>query len=364
MKALRVFFSTLLSGKGVKAERAKYHAISYVCSFVNIIHLVTFLILQIHIMVFVNLLCLLSLFIMKKLIPRDRFFACMLITYSNFYLHQIIVSIWIGWTFGFTYYIFGMIPVIFYLNFSNPISSKKARVPINILLVSLICFLGARYISSIYGPIQRINSVMVVNTIFSINCIICFLFVMLFCALYIEEMKAVQHRLREQNGLLRQLADSDPLTSLLNRRSMLEHLRKAFDAYKTLGKNYCVIICDIDDFKNTNDTYGHDCGDKVLVQIADLMKACLGEESKISRWGGEEILMLVPWELNLCIEKIEDLRKQLETYSFIYQQHEVHITMTFGIKTFDSNMSVQQIIQLADSNLYEGKKIGKNCIVA
>lgn len=364
MKAIKGFFSTLSSGKGIKAERAKYQAIYYVCSMVNIIHLVIFLMLQIQIMVVVNLICLVALFVMKCIIPSNKFFACMMITYLTFYLHEIIVSVWIGWSFGFTYYIFGIIPVIFYLNFSNPISSKKTRVPIIILVVSLVTFLVVRYLSSINGPIHPITSVTATNTIFTINSLICYLVVMLFCALYIEEMKTIQRRLREQNLQLRQLAERDPLTSLLNRRSMMDYLKMALDISKLGELKYCVIICDIDDFKITNDTYGHDCGDKVLVQIANLMLECLGEESKISRWGGEELLMLVPWDLNYCIERIEYLRKKLETNVFVYQENKIHITMTFGIKFFHAEMTVSEVIQLADSNLYHGKKSGKNCVVA
>ena len=363
LKTFRLFYSTLLSGKGVKAERAKYHAIYYVCSLVNIVCLAIFLFLKINMMVAVNLLCLISMMIMKRLIPKDKFFACMLITYMNFYLHQIIVSLWIGWNFGFTYYIFGIIPVIFYLNFSNPVSSKKTRVPITILIISLLGFLATRYLSSIYGVVQPIKSVAATNTLFTINSIICFTVVILFCALFIEEMRMSQRRLREQNIQLRQLADIDPLTSLFNRRSMMGYLKSALNYSNLEVMNYCVILCDIDDFKQTNDTFGHDCGDKVLVQIAELMRENLSEESKISRWGGEELLMLVPWELNYCKEQIESLRKKLEEYVFTYQQHKIHITMTFGIKSFESEMSVQEIIQLADRNLYEGKKSGKNCVV-
>ena len=362
-KALKLFYSTLLSGKGIRAERAKYHAIYYVCSLVSIIHFVTFLLLQIHVLVGVHLLCLVSLQVMKKLAKSDKFFACMLITYFDIYLCEIMVSIWIGWNFGFTYYLFGLIPVIFYLNFSNPTTSKKTRIPIIIILASMVCFLVARYASSFHGPIQPIRSVAVINTIFTINCIICYLIVTSFCALYIVEMKAIQNRLREQNDQLRQLADSDPLTSLLNRRSMIDYLKRALDTYKAGIMDYCIIICDIDDFKQTNDTYGHDCGEMVLIQIADMMREVLGEVCNVSRWGGEEILILVPWDLNFCIAQIEYLRNKLEKYEFVYQEYRLHITMTFGIKAFEQKMTVQELIQLADLNLYEGKKTGKNCIV-
>jgi diguanylate cyclase (GGDEF)-like protein len=187
---------------------------------------------------------------------------------------------------------------------------------------------------------------------------------MLFCALYILEMRASQRCLEEHNTHLRQLADCDPLTSLLNRRSMMNYMMNAFDNFETGNLDYCIILCDIDDFKQTNDTYGHDCGDMVLVQSAKLLRECLGEDSKICRWGGEELLMLVPWSLNYCIEQIEIIRKKLENYIFLYQQNRVQITMTFGIKAFESELSVHEVIQLADHNLYEGKKVGKNCVIA
>lgn len=364
MKNVKMLFLTILDGKGVSSERAKYLTIYYVCSLLNIIHLLIFLIFHIYVLAAVNLICLGSFLIMKKLINYDRFFTCMMITYLNIYICQIIVSIWIGWNFGFTYYVFGLIPVIFYLNFSNPTSSRSTRIPILILLVSLACFLGVRYLSSAHGPIQPITSVVAINAIFTINSMICYLIVMFFCALYILEMKASQQCLEEHNDYLRLLADSDPLTSLLNRRSMMNYIMNAYNNFEIGNSNYCIILCDIDDFKMTNDTYGHDCGDMVLVQSAKLLRESLGDDSKICRWGGEELLMLVPWNLNYCIEQVENIRKKFESYIFLYKQHRVKITMTFGIKAFDSELTVHEVIQLADHNLYQGKKSGKNCVIA
>lgn len=364
MKHVKELFSTILDGKSVSSEQAKYYTMYYVCSILNIIHLVIFVVLNIYLLAAVNLICLSIFFAMKRLITYNRFFACMMITYGNIYIYQIIVSVFIGWNFGFTYYIFGLIPVIFYLNFSNPTSSRSNRVPIIILLLSLGCFLIARYLSSIHGPIHPITSVVAINTIFTINSIICYLIVMLFCALYILEMKASQRYLQEHNNHLRYLADCDPLTSLLNRRSMMDYIVNAYDNFEAGNSNYCIILCDIDDFKQTNDTYGHDCGDMVLIQCAKLIREGLGDDSKICRWGGEEILMLVPWNLNYCIEQIELLRKKLESFIFLYQQHKVKITMTFGIKAYESELTVHELIQIADHNMYKGKKAGKNCVIA
>ena len=364
MTHVKKIFSTILDRKGVYSERAKYNAIFYVCNFLNIIHTAIFMILDIHTLAAANLISMTTFLVMKKLIRRDRFFACMMITYMNIYIYHITVSIWIGWNFGFTYYVFGLIPVVFYLNHSNPTSSKNHKVPIIIGLVSLIVFLAARYLSSINGPIHPITSVVAINTIFTINSIICYLILMLFCTLYILETRGSLRCLEEHNYQLKHLADCDPLTSLFNRRSMMDYILIAYDNFKAGNSDYCIILCDIDDFKQTNDTYGHDCGDMVLIQCAKLLRESLGEDSKICRWGGEELLMLVPWNLNYCIEQIEHLRKKLENFEFLYQQQSVQITMTFGIKAFESNLSVHEVIQLADHNLYEGKKVGKNCVIA
>ena len=120
-------------------------------------------------------------------------------------------------------------------------------------------------------------------------------------------------------------------------------------------------MLDIDDFKAVNDTYGHNCGDYVLVTLAKLMKEIFADSS-CSRWGGEEFLIFDDKykEKEAVIEKMELLRKTVDEYAFDYDGRRLHLTITAGIAFYEKGLSKEEWINKADIKLYEGKKSEKN----
>ena len=127
------------------------------------------------------------------------------------------------------------------------------------------------------------------------------------------------------------ISKTDPLTGLYNRRSIREKLEYEFIHYKKTKNNFSVIIADIDYFKKINDTFGHDCGDQVLKKVAQILQDAVGERGFVSRWGGEEFLILLPET------KVEDARiladrtrKIIEEEIIDYNGIQVSITSTFG----------------------------------
>ncbi len=124
-------------------------------------------------------------------------------------------------------------------------------------------------------------------------------------------------------------------------------------------------MCDIDNFKALNDRYGHNFGDTVLKGIAALLSRQVREYDTVSRWGGEEFLILFPktgrFEVKTIIERI---KKMLEEKVFLYKTEKVYVTATFGImEATSSEYSVLECIDKADKAMYDGKMHGKNCIV-
>ena len=159
-------------------------------------------------------------------------------------------------------------------------------------------------------------------------------------------------------------ANSDPLTGLPNRRFTYKQLE--FLAAKANSRNteFVVGLADIDDFKHLNDTYGHLCGDEVLVQAGVIMKNAMRKSDIVGRWGGEEFLIILP---NTGLEEglviIERLRNALEQETFLVDGQKITITMTIGVSVFSKTCALKELIRIADARLYKGKSLGKNCVM-
>jgi diguanylate cyclase (GGDEF)-like protein len=129
--------------------------------------------------------------------------------------------------------------------------------------------------------------------------------------------------------------------------------------------NYVVLV-DVDDFKSINDQYGHVCGDFVLKRIADIMKVNLRQPDIIARYGGDEFVILIKTSLDLetVVKIIERLRMTICNETFIYESRTLNVTCSFGLAAFDRNIFThytrEQIIDKADTALYESKRNGKN----
>ncbi len=180
--------------------------------------------------------------------------------------------------------------------------------------------------------------------------------------------KKVEERTTELTDALariEQLAMTDPLTKLSNRRHIISCIEYQIAIKKRNAKPFCIIICDVDLFKNINDTYGHDSGDLVLLSIASLFKNTLRQQDFISRWGGEEFLVVLP-DTPMEGARIiaEKLRSKIEKTAIRIKDTTLSITMTFGVSSFSENTGIDGCINQADQALYLGKKSGRNKVVA
>ncbi|GAB3488808.1 GGDEF domain-containing protein [Marinomonas epiphytica] len=162
---------------------------------------------------------------------------------------------------------------------------------------------------------------------------------------------------------LQQESILDPLTSVLNRRGFNQILAKDFQRALVNRSDICIILIDIDFFKNINDTYGHKIGDQCLIEIADTLSKSLRITDSIGRFGGEEFIVLLPRTALLSAVKVaEQLRQDIEQRTF--SDEKISLTITAGVSTFDSHdYDENSIIQRADIALYEGKKLGRNLVI-
>jgi len=156
--------------------------------------------------------------------------------------------------------------------------------------------------------------------------------------------------IEEKNRQLTQLSELDWLTNLYNRRKLDVYL-VGFTKYQY------AILFDLDFFKTVNDNYGHQKGDRVLIELASIMKNTIKSGDVVGRWGGEEFLILTH-EDGLALA--EQLRHAIEIHQFA---DTIPVTASFGVTACKSKQSVHELIKCADRNLYQAKQMGRNQVV-
>lgn len=162
---------------------------------------------------------------------------------------------------------------------------------------------------------------------------------------------------------LRTMIDKDALTALLNRRSGDMRLRKTIEEFVSQGTPFCVALGDIDLFKKTNDTFGHECGDLVLKKVSEILRHHMHGIGFAARWGGEEFLLVFhQTELDDAYRSLESLMEKIRALEVDYNGQPIRVTMTFGI-TPGGNSDMKDLIRVADEKLYEGKSAGRNRVV-
>ena len=167
-----------------------------------------------------------------------------------------------------------------------------------------------------------------------------------------------QKRLTDE---IRRLSEQDYLTSLCNRRKAHEVIENEITRSRRYNSAFTVILMDIDNFKATNDAFGHNAGDKVLVEISDIIRRTIRESDNASRWGGEEFLVFCPETgIDGASSLAEKLRAGIEANEF---EEVGRKTASFGIARIEHGDTVKSLISRADDALYKAKKAGKNRIV-
>jgi len=161
---------------------------------------------------------------------------------------------------------------------------------------------------------------------------------------------------------LKELARTDELTGLLNRRGMSERVSQELIRSVRDDQEMSVVLCDVDFFKKVNDQYGHDVGDQVLIRLADKLQATVRGSDSVGRWGGEEFLILLP---NTSVEKayqlVERIRLSIARQDYQFHGANFNISISCGLASTKFSRDMRTLLKAADISLYEAKEQGRNC---
>ena len=161
---------------------------------------------------------------------------------------------------------------------------------------------------------------------------------------------------------LKNLISNDPLTGLYNRRACGIKMKDMRIKAETENAPFVAAIGDIDFFKQLNDNYGHACGDKVLKDIAGILSDGVRDVGFVSRWGGEEFLLVFGVPYNEAAAAVRRIMDNIHNYRCRYDGREIPVTMTFGISNYCGG-TVDALVKTADDKLYYGKNHGRERVV-
>lgn len=186
-----------------------------------------------------------------------------------------------------------------------------------------------------------------------------------------HELEVLARSLREADAqksrLLRQVerqAREDALTGLFNRRHFDREIGEAFPKYRQRQIPFSVALCDIDDFKNVNDTYGHAVGDRVLKIVGRILKASIREQDLVARYGGEEFIAMLPDAPQATAQGIcERMRQAVAEFDWAPIAPGLTVTLSFGVASDPNVKHHERLISVADEFLYQAKATGKNRVV-
>ncbi len=377
-----------------KGSTFKYQISFLFGAVIHISFLVLFFINEIDFLPIINIFSIVLYFI-GAIVSSTRFFEKhhlmrVLLIYSDLMVHSVINTLWFGFETCFFLYAATALTVLSYemcISYNNKDTFLKAIFPfVAVTFTSLLaCYafimIKQPLISLLFhGEISadKLKVMMGINIFFNTFT------VFFFSIAFIEKIHSLIKKLQDTNDRLSYIANHDVLTDLYNRRSLneLHDYLKSKDRSKGDYNNnifgckslyidsFCAIMGDVDNFKSINDTYGHAFGDLVLKSVADIIKKEMTENDIACRWGGEEFLIIMSGGKAECTKRTEAIRQNVEQLWF--EEKHLSVTMTFGLVFCGENQDnislrkttkLNELVQIADHRLYEGKSRGKNVVV-
>lgn len=282
-------------------------------------------------------------------------------TFASYCILNICILFWsvmnvyyFGWNIGVQHFLVVLLVFLFFSKYKH----EKAKIACATFLFALRLILY--YYCQFHQPITVLDAnlsvaLQIVNTFFIFLCL------GLIAYLFSTTTQEMEGKLIEYNRKLMKQANTDTLTGLYNRRRTMEYLETLLD---NPASQISICLCDIDHFKHVNDTYGHDIGDVVLTTISDTFRSKLPPDTFISRWGGEEFLLIFPrMNGDEAGTALEILRQRIRDLVFDGGSEKFTVSLTYGLVEYDFHSDITTVLKEADEKLYIGKESGRDRVI-
>jgi len=199
-----------------------------------------------------------------------------------------------------------------------------------------------------------------------------FLFILIALSLVGGQLNKFLRRYRRQNLQLKEamdrieeLAITDELTKLYNRRQIIKIINDQMALAARGINSFSICFVDLDHFKAVNDTHGHNAGDMVLVKTSELLASSVREVDRVARFGGEEFLIvLINSPVDRSVEVAERLRRRIEQANFKDVASGLRVTISIGVTQYQPHESLDDLLKRADDAMYRAKRAGRNRTVS
>jgi diguanylate cyclase (GGDEF)-like protein/PAS domain S-box-containing protein len=167
---------------------------------------------------------------------------------------------------------------------------------------------------------------------------------------------------KQAESIIRKQANIDPLTELPNRRLFLERLQRAVNKSSRSHSKLGLMFLDLDNFKDVNDTLGHDLGDHLLIEVARRLKTCIRESDTLARTGGDEFVLIIGDLEDIgCIDRIAENMLEAMTRPFQLKSEQCYISISIGITVYPNDSAdMENLLKKADHAMYAAKQQGRN----
>lgn len=327
----------------------------------HILFLAMYYIMDVPFMFGVNIVSIVVYLITYRLCAGKRIKLFPIIVILEIWAHMVFSVICVGWEYGFQNYCFGAVSVIMFADFYT---SVKFKIRIRAWIISMlyiVSYIALRIWTYQNEPVYQTKYQALERGFFLGNSLMTLGFIAFFIIFYASTVYQLERELKD-------IAEHDALTGLLNRRCARNVLNATLEDKVDFTNEICLAIMDIDNFKIINDTYGHQAGDETLVAIANILKEREEKNPNLitARWGGEEFTIIYTSGEDCrkqAVAEMEMIRKLVADKVIKSGENELKVTATIGMAFSQRDTNMDELLKRADDNLYLGKAKGKNRIV-
>jgi diguanylate cyclase (GGDEF)-like protein len=289
--------------------------------------------------------------LIRSLLLRRRNRTALVLLWLELLLHALVATRVLGWDSGFHYYLLLMMPLVFV----SPTRTLRSKLLLGSALAAF--YIGLDAYAHQRAPLSEIAPG-ALHALRYFNIATTMALLAYLAHAYFGAVMRAERRLHD-------LATTDALTGLANRRRMLQAADQHLGRRRSDGTPLSFILGDVDHFKSVNDRHGHDVGDRVLVKVARAMKQATREADLVGRWGGEEFLIVLPETgLDEALHVAERVREAVRQGAAGHDGQDLHVTITLGVSSLREGESLASAISRADAAMYRGKLGGRNRSVA